>query len=488
VSLIPTFRPRVQMISDALVDRIIDEAFDVLSRIGLEFENDRALALLEDHGQKVDRTTNRAYLTRGFVERALESAPRTLTLWNVTADTSIVVGGDSVTFDPGSAAIKVLEADRSVRASTSTDYARLSRLVHHLPNLRAQSTSLVPGDIPNEASDYYRLYIALQCCNKPIVTGLFRHESFDTMLEMMAIVRGSRKAVAEKPPAIFDACPSSPLRWSELTSESLMKCAAAGLPSEVVSVPLTGATGPVTLSGTLVVHTAENLAGIALAQAVRRGAPVIYGGAPCLMDMRGGQTPFGSIETMMIDCAYAQIGKRFGLPVHAYMGLSDSKLVDAQAGYETGYGIILAALAGVNVVSGVGILDFITCQSLEKLVIDNEICGMAYRLLDGIKVRHDPMAIDFLPQAIEKGHFLGHPTTLKLFKEEGLMPGRSVDRASAKVGGGGPTDYERASRVVEELLAKERFALPEPMLRELDRVVLQDARQYGLEALPALPD
>jgi trimethylamine--corrinoid protein Co-methyltransferase len=256
----------------------------------------------------------------------------------------------------------------------------------------------------------------------------------------------------------------------------------------VVSVPLTGATGPVTLSGTLVVHTAENLAGIALAQAVRRGAPVIYGGAPCLMDMRGGQTPFGSIETMMIDCAYAQIGKRFGLPVHAYMGLSDSKLVDAQAGYETGYGIILAALAGVNVVSGVGILDFITCQSLEKLVIDNEICGMAYRLLDGIKVRHDPMAIDFLPQAIEKGHFLGHPTTLKLFKEEGLMPGRSVDRASAKVGGGGPTDYERASRVVEELLAKERFALPEPMLRELDRVVLQDARQYGLEALPALPD
>ena len=488
MSLIPTFRPRVQMISDALVDRIIDEAFDVLSRIGLEFENDRALALLEDHGQKVDRGTNRAYLTRGFVERALETAPKTLTLWNVTADTSIDVGGDSVTFDPGSAAIKVLEADRSVRASTSTDYVRLSRLVHHLPNLRAQSTSLVPGDIPNEASDYYRLYIALQCCNKPIVTGLFRHESFDTMLEMMAIVRGSRKAVAEKPPAIFDACPSSPLRWSELTSESLMKCAAAGLPSEVVSVPLTGATGPVTLSGTLVVHTAENLAGIALAQAVRRGAPVIYGGAPCLMDMRGGQTPFGSIETMMIDCAYAQIGKRFGLPVHAYMGLSDSKLVDAQAGYETGYGIILAALAGVNVVSGVGILDFITCQSLEKLVIDNEICGMAYRLLDGIKVRHDPMAIDFLPQAIEKGHFLGHPTTLKLFKEEGLMPGRSVDRASARVGGGGPSDYERASRVVQELLAKERFALPEPMLRELDRVVLQDARQYGLEALPVLPD
>jgi trimethylamine--corrinoid protein Co-methyltransferase len=476
------------MISDALVDRIIDEAFDVLERIGLQFENDRALDLLAEHGQKVERATQRACLSRGFVERALAASPKRLTVWNVTGDASLDVGGDSVTFDPGSAAIKVLEPDRSVRASTSTDCARLSRLVHHLPHIRAQSTSLVPADVPNEASDYYRLYIALQCCNKPIVTGLFRHESFETMLEMLAIVRGSREAVAARPPAIFDACPSSPLRWSELTSESLMKCAAAGLPSEVVSVPLTGATGPVTLSGTLVVHTAENLAGLALAQAVRPGAPVIYGGAPCLMDMRGGQTPFGSIETMMIDCAYAQIGKRFGLPIHAYMGLSDSKLVDAQAGYETGYGVILAALAGVNVVSGVGILDFITCQSLEKLVIDNEICGMAYRLLDGIRMRHDPMALDFLPEAIEKGHFLGHPTTLKLFREEGLMPGRSVDRSSAPVGGGGPSDYERAGKVVQDLLARERFALPEPVLRELDRIVLQDARPFGLEALPALPD
>jgi trimethylamine--corrinoid protein Co-methyltransferase len=205
------------------------------------------------------------------------------------------------------------------------------------------------------------------------------------------------------------------------------------------------------------------------------------------MDMRAGQTPFGSIETMMIDCAYAQIGKRFGLPVHAYMGLSDSKLVDAQAGYETGYGVILAALAGVNIVSGVGILDFITCQSLEKLVIDNEICGMAYRMMEGIKHRHEPMASDFLPDAIKAGHFLGHPTTLKLFKEEGLLPGKAVDRASAPVGGGGPTDYERAQKVVADLLAKPRFVLDPKVVRELDRVVLSDARQYGLEAIPALP-
>lgn len=488
MTLPPPFRPRLQVLDEAAVDRIIDEAFTVLERIGLQFENDRALDLLAGHGQRVERDGQRAFLDRGFVERAIASAPRSVTLHSVTGDGKVVVGGDEVTFDPGSAAIKVLEADRRVRASTAADAVRLARLVHHLPHLRANATALVPADVPIEASDFYRLYAAVTSCDKPVVTGLFRHESFAAMLEILTTVRGSREALAARPLAIFDACPSSPLRWSELTSESIMLCAESGVPSEIVSVPLTGATGPVTLSGTLVVHTAENLAGIALAQAAREGAPVVYGGAPCLMDMRGGQTPFGSIETMMIDCAYAQIGKRFALPIHAYMGLSDSKLVDAQAGYETGIGIVMAALAGINMVSGAGILDFITCQSLEKLVIDNEICGMAYRLIDGIRQRHERMAVDFLPEAIQAGHFLGHPTTLKLFREEGLMPGPVVDRASAPSGGGGRTDYERASEVVRQLLARERFRLSDATTRELRRVVLRHAEPFGLAALPQEPD
>jgi trimethylamine:corrinoid methyltransferase-like protein len=488
MSLLPTFRPRIEVLSREFIERIIDEAFEVNATLGLQFENPHALSILAEHGQRIDKATERAYLSRDFVEKAIASAPRTFKLWNVTGDTSIEVGGDQVTYDPGSAAIKMLHTDGSVRASTSADYVRLSRLVQHLQHIRAHSTSLVPTDVPIEVSDLYRLFVAVQTCNKPVITGLFQEESFPAMLEIMTIVRGSEQELQAKPLAILDACPSSPLRWSVLTSESIIEAARHGIPSEIISVPLTGATGPVTLSGTLVVHTAENLAGIALAQAVRPGAPVVYGGAPCLMDMRGGQTPFGSIETYLIDTAYAQIGKRLGFPIHSYMGLSDSKLVDAQAGYETGTGVLLAALAGVNIVSGVGILDFITCQSLEKLVIDNELCGMAYRFIEGIRHRHEKMALDLLPEAIEKGHFLGHPTTLKLFREEGTLPGKVVDRASAKPGGHGLSDYQRAQDVVRELLAKERFRLAEDKVRELERIVRDRAREHGMQALPAFPD
>lgn len=488
MSLLPTLRPRVEILSREFIDRIIDEAFEVNATLGLQFEHPRALALLAEHGQRVDPDKERAWLSRDFVEKAIASAPRSFKIWNVTGDAAIEVGGDTVTYDPGSAAIKVLETDGSVHTARSADYVRLSRLVHHLPHIRAHSTSLVPHDVPIEVSDYYRLYVAVQTCNKPIVAGIFREESFPSVLEILKIVRGSEQEVAAKPLAILDACPSSPLRWSVLTSHSIMEAAKHGIPSEIISVPLTGATGPVTLSGSLVVHTAENLAGIALAQAVRKGAPVVYGGAPCLMDMRGGQTPFGSIETYMLDCAYAQIGKRFGFPIHAYMGLSDSKVVDAQAGYETGIGVILAALSGVNIVSGVGILDFITCQSLEKLVIDNEICGMAYRMIDGIRHRHEKMALDLLPEAIEKGHFLGHPTTIQLFREEGTLPGKVVDRSSAPPGGHASSDYQRAQEVVRGLLAKPRFQLAEDKVRELDRVVLAGAREFEVTTLPAFPD
>ena len=127
---------------------------------------------------------------------------------------------------------------------------------------------------------------------------------------------------------------------------------------------------PATLAGSLVQHTAENLSGVLLGQLACEGAKVIYGGSPAVFDMRKGTTPMGAIETMMIDSAYNEIGKYLGLPTHGYMGLTDTKVVDAQSGAEAASGILLAALSGVNVVSGAGMMDFESCQSLEKLILD----------------------------------------------------------------------------------------------------------------------
>ncbi|HEX9638007.1 MAG TPA: trimethylamine methyltransferase family protein [Acidobacteriota bacterium] len=481
------FVPRVKLLDRAMITRIIDEAFEILAKVGDMIENEEALELLGDHGAQVDLAAQRAHIPRDLVERALKSAPKQFKLWDLTGKQAVTVGGDHVLYDPGSAALNVLESDTlQVRRAVGRDYARLARLVEQLPHLRLNSTALVCSDVPVEISDSYRLFLAVQHCRKPLVTGLFRTDGFDVMHKLMVAVRGSEAALRKKPFAVYDACPSPPLRWSELTTHSLLRCAAAGVPSNIIAMPLTGATGPITLLGSVAQHTAENLCGLVLTQLANPGSPAIYGGAPCAFDMRRGTTPMGAIETVMLDLAYNEIGKALGLPVHSYIGLSDSKLVDTQAGYETGIGILFAALARINVVSGAGILDYITCQSLEKLVIDNELCGMAYRLLEGMVQRTPTLAIEALTEVMEEGHFMAHPTTLEFFRKEFLFPGPVVDRTPTATGEEEQrtADFVRAREQVELLLDKDGFALPADTVRELESIMLDAARRCGLDRLP----
>jgi trimethylamine--corrinoid protein Co-methyltransferase len=374
------------------------------------------------------------------------------------------------------------------RKAVTEDVVKFARLVDALPNFHFQSTGLISSDVPNEIADSYRLYIALHFSSKPVVTGTFRVEGFQPMLEMLTAVRGGADKLEEKPLAIFDACPSPPLKWSNLTAQSLIDCARAGVPSELISMGMTGATSPVTIAGTLVQHVAENLSGLVIAQLAKRGAPVIFGGSPSSFDMRHGTTPMGAVETMMIDAAYAQIGKSLGLPTHAYMALSDAKVNDSQAGFETGIGAVLAALAGINVVSGPGMLDFESAQSLEKLVIDNEVCGAAYRLVQGIAQRDEPLALSLFEGFGKDSQFLTMPHTRQWYRQEHIFPA-VTDRETydSWVALGKKSMAERASGEVGRLLKKEAEILPRKSIRkELREIMLGEAKKAGLAALPDL--
>jgi trimethylamine--corrinoid protein Co-methyltransferase len=280
------------------------------------------------------------------------------------------------------------------------------------------------------------------------------------------------------------------LKWSNLTAQSVIDCARAGIPSELVSMPLTGATAPVTLAGSLVQLTAENLAGVVMSQLAMRGAPVIFGGSPSCFDMRTANPPMGAMETMMIDSAYSQIGKSLGLPTHAYMGLSDSKCVDAQAGLETGMGAILGALSGINVISGGGMMDFESTQSFEKLIIDNDICGMAYRLIQGISQRDDPMALDLFSDPVSEIDFLTHPHTLQWHQLEQRYP-QVINRDGYQqwVDSGKPSLAERASSQVERLMKEKGDpVLSSGLKNELRAIMEKHAQRHGLEKLPARED
>jgi trimethylamine--corrinoid protein Co-methyltransferase len=232
----------------------------------------------------------------------------------------------------------------------------------------------------------------------------------------------------------------------------------------------------------------ENFCGLVICQLAEKGAPVIFGGSPSSFDMRKGTTPMGAIETMMIDAGYAQVAKSLNLPTHAYMALSDAKTNDSQAGLESGMGALIAALAGVNVVSGPGMMDFESCQSLEKLVIDNEICGMAYRLIEGIAQREDLLASPLFSAVTADMEFLTHPHTRKWLREEHHYP-NIIDRDTYDGWvslGEKPLD-QRANEEVMRILAETPVNLiSDGIRRDLQEIVLADAEANSIKALPHL--
>jgi trimethylamine--corrinoid protein Co-methyltransferase len=190
---------------------------------------------------------------------------------------------------------------------------------------------------------------------------------------------------------------------------------------------------------------------------------------------------------MMLDCAASEIGKRLGMPTEGYIALSDAKQLDAQAGLETGIGAALAALSGINSVSGPGMLDFESCQSLEKLVVDNEICGMTYRLLEGIEPREDFPALPLFEELLREKHLLIADHTRRHLRREISFPGPVIDRANRArwLKDGQLTLRQRAAREVERVIETYTPSrLPEAVKAELARLMTREARRHGMERLP----
>ncbi len=482
-------RPKLELLNKALIEKIIQEALILLEREGIFVENEEAQELFQAAGMKVDTSTQRVYLTRQLVHNSLATTPAVIKLYDQSGDKEYIVGEDNVHFDPGSAAVTILDfKTQSQRKANTSDVVNFVRVTDRLNNIEFQSTGLISQDVPEVLGDSFRMYIGLLNSSKPMVTGTFRVEGFKPMLDMLVAVRGSKEKLAEKPLAIFDACPSPPLKWSNLTTQSLIDSARAGIPSELISMGMTGATSLITITGTLVQHVAENLTGLVICQLAKTGAPVIFGGSPSSFDMRKGTTPMGAIETMMIDSGYAQIAKHFNLPTHAYMGLSDAKTNDNQAGLETGIGAVLAALSGINVISGPGMMDFESCQSLEKLVIDNEIAGMALRLIKGITQRDDPIATHMFENITKETDFLSTEHTRKWYKDEHTYP-LMIDRDTYDtwVSLGRKSIADRAADEVEKLLSKpSETVLDNDTQKELQDIMLADARNNGVDTLPKI--
>ncbi len=483
-------RPTTKFLNEELLLRIVAEGRDLICNLGVEIHNDEVLSLLGDHGAKIDTKLGRAFFTHDLIDRALSSAPKSFKLYDAIGNEAVDLSDFNVNFTPGSAAINILDHDGKVsRRPTSQDYVRYTKLMTGMQHIFSQSTAMIPADVHEDVADSYRLYLSLMYCEKPVVTGAFTAETFGIMKDLQVAIRGTEEALAEKPLTVFSCCPTAPLKWSKATSQNVIDCARFSIPVEYISMPLSGFMAPVSLVGSLIQHTAETLSGVVISQLAKPGAPALYGGSPAIFDLRYETTPMGAIGTMMIDCAYNEIGKYLGLPTQAYIGLSDSKLLDAQAGMETSMGATLAALAGINNISGPGMLDFESSFSLEKLVVDNEICGTLARMVRGIEPKEDFPAQPIFEELLRDNHLLISDHTRKYLREELHFPGVTIDRANRSrwQEEGGLTMIERAHNEVERIVAESKpVRLSEDIRRELTSLMQKEAARVGMEELPKL--
>lgn len=481
-------RPRFELLEPALVDRIVDEALQLLVRPGIRVEEPEAVAVLVGAGATL--AGDRVAIPEGMVRRALDTVPHAFDLFDRSGQVAVRYGQGLVHFDPGSSGVAVLDPETlDTRQSRAADLARLTRVADALPAYDAVSTAVVAHDVPAEVGDLYRLFVVLLHSGKPVVTGAFTPRGSEVMVDLLAIDAGGREALAERPRAVFDVCPSPPLTWSEFACRNVMDLGRARVPAELISMPLAGVAAPVTLVGAIVQHAAESLAGVVLHQLAAPGAPIVWGGAPTIVDMRTGSTPMGAIETAMIDAGYAAVGRSLGLPVHAYLGATDAKVIDAQAGLETGMTALLGGLAGIDMISGAGMLDFLLAQSPEKLVLDAEAIGMVQRLLRGIATPTETLATAAFEAAGPEGRFLELPETRRLFRTEQFLPSRVIDRASRRawLDAGGQDAFARARARVEEIVAAAPASGPgaEVAAAMAERVLAAGA-PFGLAALPGV--
>ncbi len=480
-------RPSLNILSEEMIGRILAEAKRLLAERGMEIRGAPLKARLLDHGLKAD-ASGRILFPPEVVDQAIADAPGSFTLYDRDGQPYTEIGGDRVHFTPGSSGLKILDhRTGETRLADSRDFIEYARLCDGLEHIAYPSTAFSTNqDIESQVSDAWRLYMLLVTTRKPMVSGAFTEHGVPRMAAMLEMFRDSRADLVAKPMSIFTITATGNFRYGEDSCQNLLDCVEAGIAVEIVPVTLMGLIAPVTLVGALVFHCVDVLTGLTMAQIVRPGAPVLFGGAPATFHMKAASSPMAAIEAQHLNAGYVAIAKSLGLPTQAYMALSDGKFLDAQAGGETFSSALLAAIAGVNSVSGPGMLDFVLTFSLPKLVFDNEVCGQALHFVREIQVLDDLPAQGLVDDLMRDNHLITSEHTLQHWPRELYLTDPVIDRENREnwEKRGARDLPQRANDEVERRLAAYTPIATDPAIDEAMRALIMD----GLETQQQLPE
>ena len=484
---------RLKLFREEDIQRIYNSALDILQRTGVRVREQTVVKALESAGCNV--VGDQVRMPASLVEEQLRKAPRRFNIYNRAGVEVIRIEEQNLYFQPMIGRLNILDLESGKKRRTNLDdVSRLIRIADALPNYKMlHSGAIMPHieGIPDKISHVYG-YIASTINSSKVIKGTCRgrNKAIDC-IQMASVICGGEEELRNRPNLFTTYNVISPLEHGREMLEGLTEYVKHGVPVDITSEPQMGATSPITIAGTVAQQSAEVFSGVVIAQILSPGTPVFIGTCGAAMDMRYGVISLGSIEAGLINCAHAQIAKYCNIPSRGTGSNTQAKVLDFQAGYEKTLTLMLAALAGINMLFYPGTIEHAETVSMESLVLDHEICSVANQCLGDIDVSDETLAVDIINKVGSGNSFLGEKHTLKHLQGECYMPRVSDYRKRSDWEKAGAEDIAQVAKTeVRRILAEHKplameASIAEQLLRIAREIEKRETKKNSkmLEAL-----
>jgi len=464
---------QLKILTEGQLHQIHLATLEVLEEVGVKVDHRQALEIMADSGCRIDFDRRVVKIPEYVLKKSLETAPSRIILFGKTSEYDVVLDDTDTVYTMGGAgALWVLDLEGNRRPATLQDLVNLTRIQNTLENLHIAHWLVCPQDIPQKGAD--RIIFATMLKNtqrhQHIIPG--GPGGVKDHLEMAAVLQGSVKEVRERPIFVENVCVTSPLFLPNPNTQELIEVAQEGIPMLIEADAVAGATSPFTIGGCLVEKNATILSAIALAQMINSGVPCIYSSSSGIMDMSTGYYSAAAPESTLIHLAATQLAHYYHLPFQGG-NTCDSKIPDAQMGYERASHFVALALGGCNIIHvATGNLEQMRLASYEQCVIDDEILGASFRIARGIEINRDTLAVDVLKEVGPGGNFLAHPHTLRYLRKNRWIPKLSSrENWETWQMKGGKDMREKAKERVRKILSEPYPEyVSEKAAREIDKI------------------
>jgi len=458
-------------------ERLHESCVEVLERIGVQFYDEEALKVLKDNGAQVENGVAR--IPAEMIEQAIKSAPGRVVIYDRNGQEKLFLEKGRIYFGTGSDTPYVQDFETNqVRRAVLEDTVKGAIVADALPNIDFIMSMGLASDAPVQVSDIYQFIAMLRNSTKPIIITAHDEINTKTMIKINEMVLGC--PIGEKPNVMLYNEPSSPLRHAREVAQKALLAADTGMPITYVPATMMGGASPITLAGGLVIANCELLSGLVLHQCRRPGAPFIYGGAATPLDMRTGSCCYCAPEGHLNAVYLSEMARYYDLPYFTWGGSSDAITFDQQASMEAMFTLLVNAMNGGNLIHDVGFLGQGMVFSIDSMVACNEMIGIVKRLIRGVDLSKEKLAVDAICQVGIGGSFLDQEITAKFLREEIWIP-ELINRDNIHnrlASGGGFVD--NIKKKIRKILAEHK---PAPIPKDIDDKITEIVKEAAKREL-----